>query len=242
MCTLYFLFIHLGAFELKGIDAGFRLTAAVLVVAFRGSPESTTAPPYSYITLTCPVMSSGPSNVWVNISRCHFSGTISVAGGQQKKSIGTALTISWLDVLANIWLKRRSVSCLDGFTLLNRIACAPQQTLHLKDHTACGTRIHTYSYSALNVVLGYSTAGEAACYLGGATCTEAATVDEKCKKKYTPIHYTKNNRWTRIYALFRAASMSVRTSGSACNRHPKMKTTKNSIDAVQRYLEAKRRT
>lgn len=28
-------------------------------------------------TFTCPVMSSGPSNTWVNISRCHFTGTIS---------------------------------------------------------------------------------------------------------------------------------------------------------------------
>lgn len=28
-------------------------------------------------TLTCPVISSGPSKVCVNISRCHFSGTIS---------------------------------------------------------------------------------------------------------------------------------------------------------------------
>lgn len=33
----------------------------------------------SLITLTCPVMSSGPSIVWVNISRCHLTGTISVS-------------------------------------------------------------------------------------------------------------------------------------------------------------------
>ena len=37
-------------------------------------------------TLTCPVISSGPSSTWVNISRCHFTGTISATPHRQHEN------------------------------------------------------------------------------------------------------------------------------------------------------------